>query len=164
MSLNLLFLVIPRKTLVKCWKADNSQLPHRATGRNGDILRLKLKRYISAIGRSERCHVEGTVEKCALYCFFVGAAFHLDLPVRSRVPVGRAKAFIRKGTVNLFKFLLKDLAETPEFSSIKHERDDWKWKKYLVLLLPANHLDHKRTSFWFLCKVWFGVRPHTAAL
>ena len=78
------------------------------------------------MGLSERCHVEETVEKCALYCPSVGAAFHLDLPVRSRTPMGRAKAFIRKGTVNLFKFLLKDLAETPEFSSIKHERDDLK--------------------------------------
>lgn len=38
--------------------------------------------------------------------------------------MGRVKVFIRKGAVNPFKFFLKDLAETPEFSSIEDERDD----------------------------------------
>ena len=115
---------VPRKALVKCWRAGISQWPPPARGRNEDILRLKLKRYISAVGPSESCHSEGTVEKHALYCPPIGAPFYLDILVRSRIPVGRANAFIRKGTVNPFKFLLKDLAGTPEFSSIEHERDD----------------------------------------
>ena len=36
----------------------------------------------------------------------------------------RANAFIRKGAVTPFRLLLEDLAETPEFPSIEHERGD----------------------------------------
>lgn len=52
------------------------------------------------------------------------APFHLDILVRPGVSMGRVNLFIRKRAVNPFKFLLKDLAETPEFSSIEDERDD----------------------------------------
>lgn len=60
----------------------------------------------------------------------VAAPLHLDILVRSRVPVGKVHAFIRKRAVNPFKFLLKDLAEPPEFSSLEDERDDLEHKGF----------------------------------
>lgn len=57
-------------------------------------------------------------------CPPVAAPCHLDILVRPGVSMGRVKVFIGKRAVNPFKFFLKDLAETPEFSSIEDERDD----------------------------------------
>lgn len=64
---------------------------------------------------SEVYFSEGTGKKCDLDSSPAGAPLYLDIQVSSGVPMGEANASIRKGAVNLFKLLLKDLAETPEF-------------------------------------------------
>lgn len=106
------------------------ELPYPARGRSEDILRWKWKRYRSAVDMTrEDCYSEGTVGRYDLYCPPVGAPFPLDILVRSRAPMGRTKVFIRKRAVLSFKFLLRDLAETPEFS-IEHKRDDLERKGF----------------------------------
>lgn len=71
---------------------------------------------------SEGSYHKGQLE--SVTCPPVAAPCHLDILGRPGVSTDRVNLFIRKRAVNPFKFLLKDLAETPELSSIEDERDD----------------------------------------
>lgn len=49
--------------------------------------------------------------------------------------MGRVKIFIRKGVVNLFKFLFKDLVEILEFFFVRYERDDLELKGLSLVVI-----------------------------